>query len=126
VFFLFGTKIVHRDQKDRPPERAECPQCGLISDFRHQRRQSWFTAYFLPVFPVSKSEPILTCNRCNTSFISLGPRFHPATPSDDGSEKAVLVCPGCSGKLRVPVLEKTIRVTCPHCRDHFTVTVDRS
>jgi hypothetical protein len=39
----------------------------------------------------------------------------------------VLLCPACTNKMRVPLKpDKPIRVTCPHCRDQFTVTVDRS
>ena len=124
MFFLFGSRTLRRDVKGSGPEREPCARCGFVSDFRRQREQRYFTLFFLPVFPISKADPILTCNRCGTSYAAS--HCPPGTGMDSDREKAVLVCPACAGKMRVPVrLEKAIRVTCPHCRDQFTVTVDR-
>lgn len=84
------------------------------------------TLFFVPVIPISKADSILTCNRCGACYYANHPDLHSARETNAGAEKAVLVCPGCTGKLRVPsTFRKAIRVTCPHCRDQFTVTVSK-
>jgi DNA-directed RNA polymerase subunit RPC12/RpoP len=81
----------------------------------------------VPVIPISKADFILTCNRCGAGYHANHPNVHFAGGTDSDSEKAVLVCPSCTGKMRVPsTFQKAIRVTCPHCRDQFTVTVSKA
>ena len=126
MFFAFGVQTVRRDVKGSLPERAQCARCGLISDFRRRREQRYFTLFFLPVFPISRSEFILPCNRCGASYYTNHFGSGPGADVDTGPQKAVLVCHACSGKMRVSLkLERAIRVACPHCREQFTVSVDR-
>lgn len=127
-FVLFGEKSVLRDVKGAAPERAQCARCGFVSDLRLRTRRTWFTLYFLPVFPISRAEHVLVCNRCGASYYPGSTGFRDPQPVDEDADagKTVLVCPACSGKMRIPLkLEKAIRVTCPHCRDQFTVSVTR-
>jgi hypothetical protein len=127
MFFIFGTQIVRRDVKDSLPQRAHCARCGFISDLRQQREQRYLSLFFLPVVPISKADSILTCNRCGAGYYANHPDVHSVRGTDAGNEKAVLVCPNCTGKMRVPSsFQKAIRVTCPHCRDQFTVTVSKA
>ncbi len=122
MFLIFGMRPVRRDAKDRIPERLHCMQCGLISDFRWQSVRNYFTLFFLPLFPVSKASYIRVCNRCGSASGS-----PPQQQEDTDPSKSVLVCPSCSGKLRIPLrANHTLRVTCPHCRDEFTVSVNKA
>ena len=36
------------------------------------------------------------------------------------TEKIIFICVKCSGKLRVPVLDKLIRFQCPDCKEKYT------
>jgi hypothetical protein len=123
VFFLFGTKTVDRDVKNAGLVRAHCSFCGYVSDFRRQRRARYFELYFLPVFPIERAKEILTCNRCGASCLASNPAF----PQETTPDKAVLTCPACSEKMRVPVkLANNIKIRCPHCRGEFTVNASRT
>ncbi|MBI4902326.1 MAG: zinc-ribbon domain-containing protein [Acidobacteria bacterium] len=127
MFVLFGTRAVRRDIKDRIPERLHCPHCGMISDFRHQSVRQYFTLYFVPVVPISRSSQVITCNRCGGSCPAnhRGASEPPSEYFESG--KTVMECPSCSGKMRVPIkVDNAIRVTCPHCRDQFTISVKKS
>ncbi|SRR5258708_35392044 len=127
MFVVFGVKTVQRAVKNSVPERRHCARCGFVSDFRQRREQRFATIFFLPVVPISKSEPIVTCNRCGDSYYGNHVGFQPGGGEDANQGKSVLVCPVCSGKMRIPQkLENAIRVTCPHCRDQFTVSVNKS
>ncbi|WP_321469911.1 zinc-ribbon domain-containing protein [uncultured Paludibaculum sp.] len=126
MFFLVGVQPVRRTLEDRAPERGHCAKCGFVSDMRHQSIRSYFTLFFVPVIPISKAEQVLTCVRCGTSY----PPTYRGFPSGEGAEtdptKTVLLCPACSGKVRIPIKpDNSIRVTCPHCGDKFTVSINR-
>lgn len=121
MFLVFGFRTIQRDVRNSAPERRYCARCGLISDFRHQTQRLWAALFLVPVIPLRKGEPVITCNRCGATYYA----NHPEPETSDG--KTVLVCPVCSGKMRIPLkLDNSIRVTCPHCRDQFTVSVNRS
>lgn len=123
MFFLFGTCTVDRDKKGGLLERRHCARCGMISDMRERTRRQYFSLFFIPVIPISKAEPILTCNRCKASY---GFEYRWNGP-DPEPEKTVLECPGCSGKLRIPSrFGRALKVKCPHCHNQFTVSVERS
>src|SRR5215831_17503953 len=127
MFFVFGVATRDRDVSGVLPRRGHCVPCGFVSDLRQQRRQRWITLFFLPVIPISKVQDIITCNRCGASFLASHPGFQSGMPGEASPDKAVLVCPSCSEKMRVPVsLENAIRVRCPHCREQFTISVNKS
>lgn len=127
MFIVFGVKTVQRDVRNSVPERAHCDRCGFISDFRYQRQRLYATIFFLPVFPVSKADLLVTCNRCGASYYAANnPRFSAADARETDSGKTIFVCPACAGRMRIPLmLDRSIRVTCPHCSDQFTVSVNR-
>jgi Zn ribbon nucleic-acid-binding protein len=127
MFIVFGARTIQRKVKNGIPERRHCARCGFISDFQHRSQRRFATLFFLPVFPISKAESTITCNRCGAFYYDNAVGFQSSAGEDTAQGKAVLVCPACSGKMRVPLrLENAIRVTCPHCRHQFTVSVNKS
>lgn len=126
-FILFGTRSVTRDVKNEAPERRHCGRCGAISNLRHQTRRQYFTLFLIPIIPISKPESILTCNRCGASYYPYDQAFQNPPADQATPERTVLICPTCSGKMRIPVKrQNSIEVTCPHCDDKFTVSVTPS
>lgn len=94
----------------------------MISDFRRQTRREYFTVFFVPLFPTGKPEFIVVCGRCDATYYDSAPQAAWSGEEDPGN--SVIVCPGCSGKMRIPVRrENAIRVTCPHCLEKFSVRV---
>ena len=76
---------------DHHPRR--CPACGLFQAYL-KRTDSYFSLFFLPLFPVKKGEPYLWCKRCNhLSHETQGPR-PPGPP--DGKRS---VCRACGKAL---------------------------
>jgi hypothetical protein len=98
MFLIFGTKTVRDDLRNSPSERMHCGRCSMIWDFRRRRGRLFFTLFFLPFFPISKPQYVLTCNRCGTDRQAR----RPGTPGD------------------------SVQVTCPHCGERFTVSVDKA
>ena len=114
--------------------RKHCDRRHFLSDMREHRHRQYFTLFFIPVFPVSKGESILICNRCNASFYiqaedylaaEVESPFCSAGAAKKGSapdaERMVIVCDSCNGRLRIPMTGRRLLVTCPHCKRKFEV-----
>jgi hypothetical protein len=86
VFILFGSKTVKTPVKGGLNLRKYCDRCRLLSDLREHSFRQYFTLFFIPVFPISKGESLLICNRCGASFYA---------QSEDylGSEREALFTP---------------------------------
>jgi DNA-directed RNA polymerase subunit RPC12/RpoP len=127
MFLLVGTRAVRRNLRGSVPVRAHCAQCGLVSEMHPQTLREFFTLFLVPIIPISKARQIITCGRCGASYSPDYRGFTPGTSEDPDPTKTVLLCPSCSGKLRVPLRpDNAIRVTCPHCGDKFTVSINKS
>jgi hypothetical protein len=134
MFILFGAKTVKTPVKNGLNLRKHCDRCRLLSDLREHRFRQYFTLFFIPVFPISKGESMLVCNRCSASFYIqpedyLSPQiessFHSASATKMSSapdaERLVIVCDYCKGRLRIPLTGRRLLVTCPHCKREFEV-----
>jgi hypothetical protein len=134
MFIIFGSKTVKTPVKDGLSLRKHCGGCRLLSDMREHSLRQYFTLFFIPIFPISKGESILICNRCGASFYvqpedNLGSEgessFHSEGTTERGSapdaEKMVIVCDYCKGRLRIPMTGRRLLVTCPHCKREFKV-----
>jgi hypothetical protein len=64
---LFGSRnIVSADAA--PPVEATCPRCGRASRIVGKSYRTWFTIFFLPVFPMSGSTRFSQCTLCGAQF----------------------------------------------------------
>jgi zinc ribbon protein len=134
MFILFGSKTVKTPLKNGLNLRKHCDRCRLLSNMQEHISRPYFTLFFIPIFPISKGESLLICNRCGASFYVqpedyLGSEressIHPAGAIDRSSapdaEKIVLVCDYCKGRIRIPMTGRRLLVTCPHCKREFEV-----
>jgi zinc ribbon protein len=134
MFIIFGSKTVKTPVKNGLNLRKHCGRCRLLSDMQEHSSRQYFTLFFIPVFPTSKGESLLVCNRCGASYYvqpedHLGSEgeisFHSAGAAERGStpnaEKMVVVCEYCEGRLRIPMTGRRLLVTCPHCKRKFEV-----
>ena len=125
MFILFGSKIVKSVVKDGLSLRKRCAKCQLLSDLQEHSFRQFFTIFFIPIFPISKGESLLVCKRCGATFY-IQPEDHVEALAENSSrslapdaEKLVIVCDHCEGRLRIPMTERRLRVTCPHCKREF-------
>src|SRR5206468_3037045 len=65
---LFGTRPIISDDREAPPVNAVCPRCGQRADIAGKTVRSWFTLFFIPVFPVSGSRRFSQCTHCGAQF----------------------------------------------------------
>ncbi len=65
MFILFGTRRMNKVLKQGIYKT--CPICDS-SSFSIMHTWSWFTLFFIPVFPISSKDYIFVCERCNNGF----------------------------------------------------------
>src|SRR4051794_24764559 len=64
---LFGSRnVVSGD--DAPPVQATCPRCGNLATIVGRSYRTWFTIFFLPVFPMSGRRRFSECSACHAQF----------------------------------------------------------
>ena len=67
-FILFGARTLISRDHSAEPVRAICPQCHRETDLVGKSHRTWFTIFFLPVFPISRSTPFTQCSACHGQF----------------------------------------------------------
>ncbi len=67
--FLFGSRsVVSADPAGAVPRDAKCPRCGRSGTLAGQRARPWFTAFFIPLFPIGGGRRFTRCKACGSSF----------------------------------------------------------
>lgn len=49
-----------------PPSSIICPFCTHKGSAIYKRRDTWFTLFFIPIFPVKFGDPYTACVSCGT------------------------------------------------------------
>jgi tetratricopeptide (TPR) repeat protein len=65
---LFGTKPIISDDRDARPVNAICPRCNQRADIVGKTYRNWFTLFFIPVFPISRTQRFSQCMNCGAQF----------------------------------------------------------
>ncbi len=64
---LFGTKgVIGNDSS--PVVTATCPSCGQNTSLVGKTHRTWFTLFFIPVFPISRADRFSQCSSCGAQF----------------------------------------------------------
>ena len=64
---LFGSRTIISNAPS-PPVRTVCPKCGREADLQGKTYRTWFTLFFIPVFPVSGKHPLSQCSLCGAQY----------------------------------------------------------
>jgi len=64
---LFGSRNIISNEHV-PPVQTTCPRCGHPSDIVGRTHRTWFTIFFLPIFPLSGTRRFSQCSNCHAQF----------------------------------------------------------
>jgi hypothetical protein len=59
--------------------RFLCPHCQVMQTYRRRRTATYFTAYFIPLFPIGLGEESVQCQGCLKAWRSEVLRVTPAS-----------------------------------------------
>ena len=65
---LFGTRAIVSNDSDARPVTAVCPRCGQRAEILGKTVRTWFTVFFLPVFPMGAAKRFSQCSNCGAQF----------------------------------------------------------
>ncbi len=66
MFIIFGSKTRHTNDKKGA---FVCPTCQTLKQYCAKSIQSWFTLFFIPVFPIGgKNDPHVECQQCKRTY----------------------------------------------------------
>ncbi len=64
---LFGSKTIISSEPG-PTVRTQCPRCSAEVDFQAKSFRTWFTIFFIPIFPMSGKTTFSQCPQCGAQF----------------------------------------------------------
>jgi hypothetical protein len=73
---LFGSRSIISDDAQSPPVRTRCPKCAQETDLVSKSYRTWFTVFFIPIFPISGKTPFAQCARCGAQFTVSAQELH--------------------------------------------------
>ena len=100
MFFFIGGIQPKTVTVDRQPR--SCPSCGHFGVYL-KRVDHYVSLFFIPVFPVKRGTPFLSCENCNAVIDEHGGRM------DFDQQVAKKTCPSCGGTVNSDF------TFCPYC-----------
>src|SRR5688500_1585382 len=64
---LFGWRGITSGD-GRPPASGVCPNCRQTTQLVGKKQRTWFTLFFIPIFPVSGATHFVQCSSCGAAF----------------------------------------------------------
>ena len=64
--FLFGSRNLISN--NGAAAAAVCPRCGKDTNFQDKFVRTWFTLFFIPIFPTGAKRPFCECHNCRAQF----------------------------------------------------------
>jgi tetratricopeptide (TPR) repeat protein len=65
---------------------TRCPRCGASGSLKRIKVRSWFTIFFMPVFPLGKGQRYTQCSKCQASFAMPPEQFESAAARADARQ----------------------------------------
>jgi len=65
---------------------ARCPRCGASGSLKGIKVRSWFTIFFLPIFPLGRGQRYTQCGKCQASFAMPPEQFAGAAARADARQ----------------------------------------
>ncbi|MCD7737996.1 MAG: zinc ribbon domain-containing protein [Lachnospiraceae bacterium] len=84
MFVIIGTQIKKEDMGCLTEPRI-CPRCRRLVHYQNIREQRWFTAFWVPLFPV-QSDQYFQCPSCGLTFQA--DSFQPALTDQNADSNA--------------------------------------
>lgn len=104
MFIILGTS--HRVKALGQSPRS-CPRCQHDTVHTLERRQSWFTLFFIPIFPISKATYVARCNLCGQETVvteqgqTLQVLPSPVVASRAPQQAVTKKCPACAEAVQL-------------------------
>jgi hypothetical protein len=103
MLIFFGTKTIRKKIKNGLRRHIYCSGCRCMQELQEFRRIKYFTLYFIPLFPIERGKPVLTCPVCDESYVLSPEHYYSGTTENYSSSPAGETIPA------------KIIINCMHC-----------
>ncbi len=117
MFFIWGSKWKYTPKQQGVRVNKRCPECHTSGEFFEVVPTKYFTVYWIPLFPTEKKEPVLECPNCREHIYLHSSDYWSAAKEPPPETSHIFMCESCGQKLRIPLRETLLKVTCPSCRE---------
>ena len=143
MFLIWGSTWQYEIKSGGLRVQKKCPECDRTGEFIEVKPTKYFTLYFIPLIETESKRTVLECPYCKSHFYihkkdylaakqewqqysQTGQKSQQAAdnkPREDLNRnipRKIITC-HCGKNLRVPLMEKLIKITCPGCHDTLHV-----
>jgi len=69
MLIIIGSKPVTKKVEDGIQKHEFCYHCRQETLMEEHEVREYFTAFFLPIFPIKKGQSVLKCSNCGTTYL---------------------------------------------------------
>jgi hypothetical protein len=70
AIIIVGTRSRTTTDREKTAQTGTCPSCRQIVQLQPVRIRRYFTAFFIPLFPIEKGQRALRCPNCEARFVA--------------------------------------------------------
>lgn len=125
MFIIFGTKNVEKKVINGIKKTGICSKCRSSQGLCEYSSCSYFSLFFIPIFPTGKESHYLKCEACNTDYYL---DYSESNESIDMGKIALeenkgtkINCPSCGKNIYIENFENEHEIECSSCKHKFTV-----
>lgn len=137
MFIVWGSKWQYKVKENGLRVNKMCPECDRRGDFFEVIPTKYFTLFWIPLSPTETKKPLLECPHCHERFYIQHHDYmnaikrlselkqkktnvlHMPYENHSISNYTIFPCEHCGQKLRTPIKEELLKVTCPSCKNIF-------
>lgn len=88
MFIIWGSR--NRERKINNGN-FNCPDCGARRQYEHKQVKSWFTLYWIPIFPTGTLAEYIQCNTCSNAYDVGVLEYDPEKKKQEWNEKVAML-----------------------------------
>jgi len=128
MFIVWGSKWKHKIKENGLRVNKICPECNRSGEFFEVIPSKYFTLFWIPLVATETKKPLLECPHCHARLYIQQHDYNNAikgfyeqkrSNNIDRSNCIIFQCINCAQKLRIPIKNKLLKITCPVCKKIF-------
>jgi uncharacterized protein YbaR (Trm112 family) len=127
-FIAWGNKWQYKVKQNGLSVNKMCPACDKSGEFFEVIPTKYFALFWIPLAPTETKKSLLECPHCHARLYIQQHDYNNAIKGFSGQKRSnnidrsnciIFQCENCTQKLRIPIKNKLLKITCPVCKKIF-------